>query len=127
MTLEDLMLAFITDYPNGHLLLRHDPLRTVGQWTATAYRWRGDGDSPAGAIGKLRGVVVSNTISELPALPEGHEWVGLGASGQWQPEAPERIAWQREHNDGLLLFGEPPPLSVVRIVPDYRLYVPVKA
>lgn len=135
MTLEDLMLAFIADYPNGHLMTRHDPLRTVGQWTATAYCWRGDGDSPAEAIGKLRERVVSNTISELPELPDGQEWTCSKLGTVWRPEDSGRAAWLREGIVRMTLFGPPPPLSVVSPVPvtgdthagDERLYVPVKA
>lgn len=127
-TLEDVMDAFTRDYPNGHLLLRHDPLRSSNKWTATAYDWRHDGFTPTVAIERLRDVIAANTVSVLPTLSEGYRWVLAPPSTTWRPVANEHIATLKGTASRALFLGTPLPMSV--ILDEHRcnerLYVPVK-
>lgn len=129
-TLEDLMDAFIADYPNGHLMVRHDPEPDSRGWVAAAYgAWEWDAETPEKAIAALRAGIQEATISELPILPEGYHWVIAPPSRMWMPIRDEHRSTLQGTASRAPTFGSPPPGAVVfdPTVCDERLYVPVKA
>lgn len=126
MTLDDLMSPLATDYPNANLTLRYDPFRTSCRWTATAYIWRSDGETPTEAIRELWATLAANTIRTVPVLREGWCSACVAPSRSWMPYTHREIANMRvgEHPPKL---GPPPSHSIVYDGTAERLYIPERA
>lgn len=126
MTLDDLMSPLATDYPNANLTLRYDPFRTSCRWTATAYIWRSDGETPTEAIRELWATLAANTIKTLPPLPADTAWVQAPPSLTWSPIPRRNLNTLRGSASVAPIVGTPPPYSIVFdwSTGQERLYVP---
>lgn len=124
MTLDDLMSPLAADYPNANLTLRYDPFRDSCRWTAIAYIWRSDGQTPTEAIRELWATLAANTIRTLPVLREGWCWARVAPSQSWMPHTHGQIDNIRASGEHLPKLGPPPSHSIVFDGKDERLYIP---